>query len=236
MITCAQTNVQLLNQLTQAGYRKGELVLVRDAYRLGMELFGGLFRASGKPFLAHAVGTASLLVSLDQSAEVVAAGLLHAAYFYGDFGNGSRGLSATKRRKVRSAVGKKVEELIFLYTQLPWGRQVISLMEDGVESLSRKFKQVLLLRLANELEDCCDRDILYSGYAHPYRQNLRAYQSRAIQLARRIEVPRLALLLKQAFRQILSDKIPPYLRNRERDSFSVFKKQDWALDQESQAQ
>ena len=36
------------------------------AYRFAMPLFSGLFRASGKPMLAHLIGVASVLVALRQ--------------------------------------------------------------------------------------------------------------------------------------------------------------------------
>ncbi len=56
-----QTNIQLFNQLRHAGYSQMELKLVRDAYELAMDLFTGRFQPSGKSFMAHVVGTASIL-------------------------------------------------------------------------------------------------------------------------------------------------------------------------------
>ena len=64
MINFAQTNIQLLNQLHREGYSADDLHLVRVAYRFAMDLFSGQFRASGKTFIAHLVGTASVLGSL----------------------------------------------------------------------------------------------------------------------------------------------------------------------------
>ena len=59
----AQTNIQLFNQLRRDGYSKTDLDLVRDAYELAMVLFSGRFQPSGKSFIAHVVGTASILAS-----------------------------------------------------------------------------------------------------------------------------------------------------------------------------
>ena len=65
-VTYAQSNLQLFNQLIANGYSESELVCVVNAYKLIMNLFTGIFRSSGKTFLAHLIGTASVLVNLQQ--------------------------------------------------------------------------------------------------------------------------------------------------------------------------
>ncbi|NJL09589.1 MAG: hypothetical protein HC908_03480 [Calothrix sp. SM1_7_51] len=60
----AQTNIQLFNQLHREGYSSTDLSLIANAYSLAMELFTGTFRPSKKTFIAHLVGTASILASL----------------------------------------------------------------------------------------------------------------------------------------------------------------------------
>ena len=69
----AQTNVQLFNQLQSEGYSARDRELVRLAYEFAMGLFTGLFLPSGKTFIDHLVGTASILTSLHVPVEVVAA-------------------------------------------------------------------------------------------------------------------------------------------------------------------
>src|SRR4051812_50130353 len=86
----AQTNLQLYAQLRRAGAAEQDLALVRAGYDLAMHLCPASFRGSGKPLLAHLVGTASILAAMDQSARVVTAGGLHAGFFFGGFG-GARG-------------------------------------------------------------------------------------------------------------------------------------------------
>src|SRR5687767_15961282 len=100
----AQTNLQLYTQLRRAGYTAEQLVPVRAGYDLAMQLFSASFRGSGKPLLAHLVGTASILAAIGQSRDIVLAGLLHAAYALGDFGDGRFGVSEAKRERVRKAV------------------------------------------------------------------------------------------------------------------------------------
>ena len=87
----AQTNVQLFNQLQSEGYSKKDRERVREAYEFAMRLFTSLFLPSGKTFIDHLVGTASILASLHMPVEIVAAGLIHAAYLHGDFGGATNG-------------------------------------------------------------------------------------------------------------------------------------------------
>src|SRR5205809_5329802 len=93
----AQTNIQLLNQLRAGGYATAELARIRDVYEFAMLLFTGRYQPCGKPFIDHLVGTASILAFLHRPVEVVAAGLIHAAYVYGDFGSFRSGISDAKR-------------------------------------------------------------------------------------------------------------------------------------------
>lgn len=73
----AQTNLQLFNQLRLNGYSNTELACIFNAYKLVVSLYTACFRPSGKTFIAHLVGTATILSFLRAPASVVAAGLLH---------------------------------------------------------------------------------------------------------------------------------------------------------------
>src|SRR5262249_20277729 len=108
----AQTNAQLFNQLRSEGYSKTEREFVRDVYEFGMTLFSGLFLSSGKLLIDHLVGTASILASLRVSIEIVAAGLIHAAYLHGDFGGMRHGITEAKRKRVNTVVGDAVEKYV----------------------------------------------------------------------------------------------------------------------------
>jgi hypothetical protein len=80
----AQTNIQLFNQLhCNRYYSDTDLKSICNAYSFARKLFAGLVRGSGKPFMCHLVGTASILASLNAPIQVVTAGLLHASYIYG---------------------------------------------------------------------------------------------------------------------------------------------------------
>lgn len=159
----AQTNIQLFNQMYDGGYDETQIAVVKRSYDLAMILFTGRFRGSGKTFIAHLIGTASILASLHSAPKIIAAGLLHAAYDSGDFGEGGEGISPAKRAYVKAAVGPEVEEYVAKYASLRWNSDVARCTCDNLESLNQLEKEVLLIRLANELEDYLDLGILFCG-------------------------------------------------------------------------
>jgi (p)ppGpp synthase/HD superfamily hydrolase len=159
----AQTNIQLFNQMYDLGYDEQEIAAVKNSYELAMTLFTGRFRGSGKTFIAHLVGTASILASVHSAPRIIAAGLLHAAYDSGDFGDSKQGISPAKRDYVRAYVGAEVEEYIASYSELRWDQQVARSLYDKLDSLSQLEREVVLIRLANELEDYLDLGILFCG-------------------------------------------------------------------------
>lgn len=89
----AQTNIQLLNQLQREGYSKEDLVSINNTYQFAIKMFAGCYRPSRKAFIAHVVGTASILASLHAPIKIVAAGLIHSIYAEGDFGSWKKGIS-----------------------------------------------------------------------------------------------------------------------------------------------
>jgi (p)ppGpp synthase/HD superfamily hydrolase len=81
MFPYAQTNIQLYRQLDAEGYAAADVETVARAHEVALRLFPGIYRGSGKPFIAHLVGTASVLVSLRARNPVVITGLLHAVLY-----------------------------------------------------------------------------------------------------------------------------------------------------------
>lgn len=219
MTTYAQTNLQLFNQLRQAGYSNADIGFLRVAYDLAMQLFTGLFRGSGKTFLAHLVGTASILTSQHAPIAVVTAGLLHAAYSHGQFGPRRRGISDAKREHVRRAIGYEVEELVARYSTFWWDEQTIRMTRESLDSISSQDGKVLLVRLANELEDHLDLGILYCNDAARHRDYIESCLYMCVEMAERLGYPDLASALKQAFDAVVSDEVIPALSTRQKESF-----------------
>jgi (p)ppGpp synthase/HD superfamily hydrolase len=209
----AQTNLQLLNQLHDRGYSDADLREVFNAYQLTLELFTGQFRASGKTFIAHLVGTASILTHLRAPSKLIATGLLHAAYFQGDFGEiGKRGISETKRKRVRKKVGKEIESYIARYTALIWNETTILPIHREMDRFEECDRDVLLIRLANELEEYLDFGIIYCGDFKQQQYGDRQNHLIA-DMAEKLGYPTLAIELTNAFRMTEAANIPPELCN-----------------------
>ncbi len=218
---CAQTNLQLYRQLAAEDYAAAEVRTLAGAYELGLRLFPGMYRGSGKPFLAHLVGTASVLASLGARTPVVATGLLHAVYTHGEFGNGRRGMSGPKRAAVREAVGEEVEDLIARYTRLTWRRHTIPQILARVETMTPVERDVLLVRLANELEDHLDLGILYAADVERRREFMRADLPAAVEMAERLGFPELAKGLAETFAEVAGAEITPGLQRGQGETFQI---------------
>lgn len=214
----AQTNVQLFNQLQCEGYSNKDRERVQEAYEFAMQIFTGLFLPSGKTFIDHLVGTASILASLHMPIEVVVAGLLHAAYLHGDFGSIKTGISKDKRKQVRWVVGEEVEDYIARYDRLLLTTQDISSLDDTLDQLCPIDRNVIAMRLANELEHHLDLGAMYFAHGEkPQRGHQRYMKSRGPQLvalAERLGLGSLAAEMEKTFRNIAMVELPlqPFIR------------------------
>jgi hypothetical protein len=153
LLRAAQTNLGLYQQLHDAGWTEADLVLARDAYLLAMRLFSDRFRANGKPFVAHLVGTASILAMVGARPAIVIAGLLHAVYANGVFPDGFAGVSDSHRSIVRKTSGVEAEQLVAAYQALAWKPAVVRPLIADWAAVDAELRDVLLMRMANELED-----------------------------------------------------------------------------------
>ena len=197
----AQTNVQIFNQI-KGGYTQSEIEEVLQSYALASELFSGVVRGSGKPFLAHAVGTASIVAALSAPVHLVISALLHAAYTHGHFGGGNRGASPANRQRVRDIVGEESEELIYRYTNLVWRESAaIPRIVQRLAAFSHSDRSVLLVRLANELEEYLDLGILYCEDVERRIQFCELYGPYMVELAGKLGAEPLSQWLTQAFEQ-----------------------------------
>ena len=223
----AQTNVQLFNQLRSEAYSEKQRDFIRDAYEFAMRIFSGLYLPSGKPFIDHLVGTASVLVSLNVPVEVVAAGLIHAAYLHGDFGSVKKGISDAKREQVRRAVGAEVEEYIARYDRLLLTPRVISTLDDSLDQLDPVDRYVVLMRLANELEHRLDFGGLYFARGEKQQRGHQRYmQSRwpqLVTLAERLGFSSLAAEMDNVFSDVAAVKLPlePCIRCKHKGAYLI---------------
>jgi hypothetical protein len=153
----AQTNLELYAQAIARGWPDAELERLGRAYLFALRPVRSLARGSGKPFIAHLVGTASLVMESGCPYDWVIAALLHALYqrrvpFQG-------GLSPEARRDVLKArFGPAVEDLVHRYT-------VCESADLATAAAASEAGQddVLTLRLADELEDITGHALALHG-------------------------------------------------------------------------
>jgi (p)ppGpp synthase/HD superfamily hydrolase len=162
----AQNYPQLAVQLTRAGWSSADLTSVREAYDLAATLFVARERGSAKPFIDHLVGTASGVLLGGGDAVQVAAALLHAVYDQGDFGDGHTGMRPAHRRRVAATVGGPVEDLVHRYHDLGWTFEVASKAVATIGDADPRAEAVLLIRVANEVDDAIDGGLVLSGKQH----------------------------------------------------------------------
>lgn len=215
----AQTNIQLYNQLCEIGFSGGELEKMRMAYDLAASLFADKHRASGKPFTSHLVGTASILAAYGATAPVVIAGLLHAAYEQGGFSSFGKNSPAAGKVTVHQFIDEDVEVVITRYTALQWNAEAIQTMLEGTPELLDKNRDVLMIRLANELEDCLDYGLLYCSAQR--REDGMREVTKCIKLAHALRQPELAEEFNIAFARARDTDVPPSLAGRRDRSYSL---------------
>lgn len=211
----AQTNLQLYNQMRLAGCSEADLKTVHASYGLATRLFTAKFRGSGKPLLAHLVGTASVLCALAAPGKLLAAAVLHAAYIFGEFGDGRPGMTPSRRELLRQEVGHDIEDVVARYHLLEWRRSTIEALSARAAPFSPEEREVLLVRLANELEDHLDLGVLYCGNAPQRLQEIGRSLHVCIDLARRIDQPVLAEELTRVFEEVSASEVPDALRQPE---------------------
>ena len=210
----AQTNIQLYNQLRDQGYSKQEINAVHQGNELANQLFGCLFKPSGKTFIAHHVCTASILGSIQAPANVVVAGLLHGAYFRGDFGDVKGGTSIRNRERVRCVIGQEAEEYIARYTTFPWNTKTRLALKNNLASLDQIDRTVVLMRLANDLEDHLAYGILYCSNAIKRRNLMQQEGEVKIGLAERLGFPLLGAELRRMYQETTKTKILEVFHSR----------------------
>jgi hypothetical protein len=188
-----QTIGALLRRLHEAGFDSGDLERARAAHDLAIELFAGSYRGNGRPFVCHLVGTASAAAQAGARFPAVLAGMLHAAFDQGIFPNGRSRLSPQHRRYVESRVGEEVTDLVAAYHEFEWGRAAIARLA-GSPPTDAPARELLLLRLCNEVDDMVDAGVAIAGKHDPGA--LRWRVEKCAGLARGLAQERLAQTLE----------------------------------------
>src|SRR5262245_51901158 len=183
----AQTVGQLFVQLHDAGASAAELARVRDAYLLAMQLYSGLFSGSGKTTLAHEIGTGSLAHRFGGPIDLVVAGMIHGAYIVGDWGQYRLRTTGKKRDQLRAVIGEQAEVCVYEYTQMRWDSETIPRMASNVGALTARERDVVFLRLVEELDRLLDYGaIICFRHAEPMKAWLRGQRDHLCRLAEQL--------------------------------------------------
>jgi gluconolactonase len=215
----AQTNIQLFNQLRRNGFTNADLDLVCDAYQVAMVLFSGRFQPSGKSFVAHVVGTASILASLRLPVAVVAAGLLHNVYEQGDFGDGRESISRLRRRKIRRILGPETEECVARFPTFSREWPTNQLGRENPDELPSSDRAVLLIVFADRLEHLLDLDVLY--YGHGIQRYYLENSKIAAEVADRLGLCQFAAEMREAIRRTEFAELPVVPPKHRNGSFVI---------------
>lgn len=142
-IAIAQTNVQLYNQCLADEWAENDLRRLHKAFLISRRVFPSSYRPSGKAFLSHLIGVASILLRWKQPPTIVISGLLHSIYLYGNFGDKRRGATPQRRAYLAENVGSEIEQCVFNYTDArPKGLYCDSSAETQTILLADAFEEI----------------------------------------------------------------------------------------------
>ncbi len=133
-------------------------------------------------------------------------------------------MTEAKRARFRAAfpmggdagVGANVEAYVAAYVSLPWGSRYIRKYLDDIDALGRLEREVLLMRLANELEEYLDLGILYQGDDRRRAMNRAHGDGRLlITISEQLGFPILGACLDEAFAAAAETDLGPGRRGSE---------------------
>lgn len=207
----AQTHLQLFQQMRSRGYTAAELAIAAKAYLVATKLFANRFRPCGRPFVAHLVGAGAILAWLKAPIHMVVAELLHAAYQEGDFPNSLAGMTARKRKELSAAIGAEAEALVAAYTL--GSRSLTGLLASHARfnGMSPFERDVLLMQLANELDDYRDFAGNLAANAAERIAVIQQCGRQQVEMAEWLGRPELAQALRETYADSIAAVVPTQL-------------------------
>jgi (p)ppGpp synthase/HD superfamily hydrolase len=216
-----QTHLQLFRQMRGKGYSEAELAMVAKAYLVATELFANRFRPCGRPFVAHLVGASAILVWLKAPIHMVVAELLHAAYQEGDFPSSLEGMTPRKRKKLTAAIGAEAEALVAAYTV--GSRSLTGLLASHARfnEMSTFERDILLMQLANELDDYRDFAGNHAANADERIAVIRQCGQHQVEMAEWLGRPELARALRETYADSIAAVAPAPLVSRFANGYAI---------------
>jgi len=217
----AQTHLQLFQQMRTEGYSAADLAMVAEAYQVATKLFANRFRPCGRPFVAHLVGTSATLVWLNCPTHMVVAALLHAAYQEGDFPNSLEGMTPTKRKELGASIGAEAEALVAAYTL--GSRSLTGLLASHARfnEMSPFERDILLMQLANELDDYRELAGNHAANADERVDVIRKSGQQQVEMAEWLGRPQLAQALRETYADSIAAVVPAPLVSHFADGYAI---------------
>lgn len=209
MNSYAMTYPQLINQAIDKGFSGPELELLSRAHQFSAMMSEGIYRAQRVPLLCHQIRTASIVLHENRPMPVIIAALLHASYFISFFKGSCRQRPRRAHRKqIQREFGAEVDELIFQYARVSWySCEAIDEHIKQIDDYDEQMKNLLLLRLANELEDYLDKAMAYTN-AERIKYRINSYGPHCVELAHRLDATQLAEHLQATCEVYKSIQLP----------------------------
>jgi hypothetical protein len=158
-----QSRSALLDLALARGCQTHELAFLAQIYQLAATLMDGGYRPCGRPFINHLVGTAGVLAYYGFRLEVVAAGLLHAAYSHcPPLPTGPR----ASIDMVCAALGGRdttLESRVRAYTRRGMDLSALAGAGGTGASLSVADGEIVAIAAANEIDMLVSGEFRYSG-------------------------------------------------------------------------
>jgi hypothetical protein len=218
----AITYPQLMNQAAGLGLESRDLVRLHEGHELAVRLVDGIYRKQGVPFLCHLVRTASIVMTETRSVDVILAAMLHAVHFLHYFqGSGRRGPRASDRAFLRDIIGSHAETLVSRYGDFAWNEPgVVRGYAETADQHSAETRELLLMQLANELEDHLDAVTAYLDVSEPGARDA-SFGAEYIELAEALGHNALALSLNEAFDLCRRTEVPSSVRRQRIGSYEL---------------
>ncbi|HWT15170.1 MAG TPA: glycosyltransferase [Patescibacteria group bacterium] len=157
----AQTRSDLLDLAMRHGYSGGDLQSLSDACARAQLVMNAGYRPCGRPFLCHLIGTASVLVRFGFRIDVVAAGLLHAAYTHCPPLRDGPMAAIAQIESMLGGRGSAVERLVRDYTLRD--AEVGRVAAHEIGAITMHDVEILMLVAANEIDMHLSGEIRFSG-------------------------------------------------------------------------
>ncbi len=166
----AQTPFGLMAQAERRGYTPNDLNTIAQCLLLAMRLSNGGYRACGRPFINHVIGTASALVHYGFELRVILAALLHAAYTHSiPHDAPDPNTVAHQIMAVLTGINPTLERSVRSYTLRHTRYPALLQREAGTESLMPvQDAELLLLETANSIDMYLSLEVLATGQPEPH--------------------------------------------------------------------